>query len=96
VGGTVFSTGGAAASSVLSQLRASVLQKSVVRSHHFVAGFGAAILAATQSCYGGDVSAATRGMTRLADRTEPRPAEFEQYETIYELFRAACARRGYD
>ncbi len=95
VGGNVFSTGGAARSPVLSQLRASVLRRDVVRCKHATSAFGAAILAATKTLYGGDAAGAIRGMTRVCERFEPDRAASEQYEPIYRSFRDACARRGY-
>ncbi len=95
LGEQVFSTGAAAGSAVLSRLRANVLRKSVRRCQHAVAGFGAAILAARNSCYGGDLTAAIQGMTQVLDTVEPEGASSDLYDPIYRSFRQACARRGY-
>ena len=95
VGGKVFSTGAAAGSSVLSQLRANTLKRSVMRCQYPVAGFGAAILAATKSLYGGDLPAAIRGMTHVCEQVEPDRADCDRLEPIYQSFREACSRRGY-
>jgi len=54
VGKQVFSAGGAAASPVLSQLRANLLDRKVVRCANPTASFGAAILAAGTVLFGGD------------------------------------------
>jgi sugar (pentulose or hexulose) kinase len=95
VGDTVFSTGSAAASGVFSQLRANVLARAVARCEYPTSAFGAAILAATESLYGGDLTAAIRGMTRLAESYAPSRVMAERFTPIYTSFRAACARRGY-
>ena len=67
----VFSAGSAASSPVLSQLRADLLRRTVVRSAHPTASFGAAILAAGTVLYGGDLTAAIRGMTRISESYTP-------------------------
>jgi sugar (pentulose or hexulose) kinase len=95
VGDKVFSTGGAARSPVLSELRANVVRRNVVRCKYPVAAFGAAILAAAKTLYGSDVSAAIRGMTQVCDTFEPDRAASDRFEPIYRSFREACARRGY-
>jgi len=95
VGDTVFSTGSAAASPVFSQLRANVLTRAVARCQYPTSAFGAAILAATDTLYGGDLTAAIRGMTRICESYEPSRALAEGFGPIYTSFRAACARRGY-
>lgn len=54
VGNEVYSTGSAAGSPVLSQLRASILNREVRRCRYPVAAFGAGLLAASQVFHGGD------------------------------------------
>ncbi len=95
LGGEVFTTGSAAASPVLMQLRASVLKREVHRCCHPVSAFGAAILAASQPLFGGDVTSAIQGMTRVSESFRPETAMQGRYDEIYHSFRAACARRGY-
>jgi xylulokinase len=94
VGNEVFSAGSAAASPVLSQLRANVLNRSVVRSANPTASFGAAILAGGTVFFGGDLTAAMRNMSRVVKAYSPQPELVDQYEQVYQLFRAACARHG--
>jgi sugar (pentulose or hexulose) kinase len=94
VGNEVFSAGSAAASPVLSQLRANILNRNVLRSANPTASFGAAILAAGTVLFGGDLTAAMRGMTRVLESHAPQPQAVDQYEKVYTLFRAACARHG--
>jgi sugar (pentulose or hexulose) kinase len=95
VGGTVFSAGSAAASPVFSQLRAHVLTRAVARCQYPTSALGAAILAATDAFFGGDLTAAIRGMTRVCARYEPSRALAERFAPVYTSFRAACACRGY-
>ncbi len=95
VGETIYTTGGAAESAVFSQLRADALQKQVARCPHPTSAFGAAILAATGTIYGGDLNAAMKGMVRVCETFAPNPLASQELDRIYSLFRGACARRGY-
>ena len=95
VGDKVFSTGAAAASSGLSQMRSNILNRVVVRAQHGTAAFGAAILAASGTIHAGDVTGAIQAMTKVAESFEPVPAAAKRYDEIYRRFREACARRGY-
>jgi sugar (pentulose or hexulose) kinase len=94
VGDEVFSAGSAALSPVLSQLRANVLNRKVLRSANPTASFGAAILAATSVLFEGDLTAAIQGMTHVVESHAPQPEAVERFENTYQLFRAACARHG--
>jgi len=96
VGTEVFSAGGAAASPVLSQLRADLMNRTVVRCANPTASFGAAILAAGTALFGGDLTAAIRSMTRTLESHPPELEAVEKFEEAYQLFRAACARRGFE
>jgi len=95
VGKQVFSAGSAAASPVLSQLRANLLDRTVVLCANPTASFGAAILAAGTVLFGGELTAAIRSMTRILNSHPPELAAAEKFEKAYELFRAACARHGF-
>ena len=96
VGREVFSAGSAAESPVLSQLRANLLNRSVVRSANPTAAFGAAILAARTALFGGDLTAAVRSMTRIQASHLPERESVGKFEAAYQLFRAACARHGFE
>jgi D-ribulokinase len=91
IGDTVYSTGGAAGSRLLAQLRADVMGRTVVRMEQATAAFGAALLAWS----GGDICAAIRSMTKRAETVTPRPEMAAAYAEIYGLFRDACRQRGY-
>ena len=95
VGGEVFSTGSAASSPVLSQLRADVLGRDIILCRHPNSAFGAALLAAAATLFAGDLKSAIRGMTCVAARYSPDPNMADQYENLYAAFRSACAQRGY-
>ena len=96
LGKEVFSAGSAAASPVLSQLRANILNRTVVLSAHPTASFGAAILAAGTVLFGGDLTAAIRSMTRILESHPPELEAVEKFEKAYQLFRAACSRHGFE
>ena len=95
VGEEIYSTGSAAASPVLSQLRAHVLKRRVLRCRYPTSAFGAAILAASETFYGGDLKAAIKQMTKVCEHYDPDRAASEQCEGVYHLFRSTCTRRGY-
>lgn len=96
VGQDVFSAGSAASSPVLSQLRANILNRNVLRSANPTASFGAAILAASTVLFGGDLTSAIHSMTRVLERHAPQHRLVEKYAEAYRLFRAACARHGFE
>jgi len=95
VGDRVFSTGAAAKSHVLSQLRANVLGRIVVQSRYPTAAFGAAILAATGAVFSGKIFDAIQSMTSILGSHDPSADLVPAFDEIYRSFRAACARRGY-
>jgi xylulokinase len=95
VGDRVFSTGAAARSPVLSQLRANVLGSTVVQSRYPTAAFGAAILAATGAVFSGKIFDAIQSMTSILESHDPSVDLVPAFDEIYSSFREACARRGY-
>jgi xylulokinase len=95
LGDRVFSTGAAAKSPVLSQLRANVLGRSVAQSRYPSAAFGAAILAATGAVFSGNIFHAIQAMTSILQSCHPSTDLIPAFDEIYRSFREACARRGY-
>ena len=95
VGDIVLSAGGAASSPVLSQLRADVLNRTVVRTQYPFAAFGAAVLAGCDSCYSGDINGAIESMTSRAEEYPPQPDLRSEFDSIYLSFRELCAEMGY-
>jgi xylulokinase len=95
VGDTVFSTGAAAKSPVLSQLRANILARIVVQPRYPTAAFGAAILAATGAVFSGNIFHAIQSMTGILESYRPSADLVPAFDEVYRSFRGACARRGY-
>ena len=92
----VYSAGTACASDVVNRLRASVMDRCVLRAREPHASMGAAILAAAAVWFRGDVGGAIRQMVSIADQQEPESARREQYEELYAAFRESCRSRGWD
>ena len=95
VGDRVFSTGAAAKSPVLSQLRANVLDKTVIQPRYPTAALGAAILAATGTVFSGNIFHAIQSMTSILESYHPSAVLVPAFDAVYRSFRDACARRGY-
>jgi D-ribulokinase len=95
VGNKIFSTGSAAGSPVLSQLRANVLNRQVCRGRYPVAALGAAILAATQVFFDGNLQTAIPKLTQVFETFSPQESESPKFQKPYHDFRAACTRRAY-
>jgi len=93
VTGRVFSTGGAAGSTVLSRLRAAVLERPVCRSENSSSAFGAAVLAAAEFHQG--VANAVENMVKVAEQVDPDPERAAEWHDLYDAFRHACMDRGY-
>jgi len=96
VGDEIFSAGSAATSPVLSQLRANIMNRRVVRTAAPTASLGAAILAAATVFYGGNLIEAMGAMTRVVECFEPGRDPVGRWESVYHAFREACSRHGFD
>jgi D-ribulokinase len=94
VGESVFITGGGSHSLVWSQVRASVLGKTLVQPVVTDTAFGAAIIAAS-GCWFGSISQAARGMVRIARTIQPEPSWVSTYAERYATFVQELHRRGY-
>ena len=84
-----------AKSPVLSQLRANILGRTVVRPRYPTAAFGAAILAATGAVFSGNIFHAIQSMTGILENYSASGDVVPAFDEIYRSFRDACARRGY-
>jgi D-ribulokinase len=93
-GGRVFITGGGSKSKLWSQIRASALDKCLVKPAETETAFGAAVLAAS-GCWYATLSEAAGRMVRAAEIIEPVPAWREAYAEHYQRFFAALSARGY-
>ena len=94
VGERVYITGGGSKSRLWSRIRASVLGKRMVKPAVTDTAFGAAVLAAAATWYGGLGSAAS-SMVRVAETIDPEPAWREAYAERYAAFHQALEQRGY-
>jgi len=94
VGSPLYVAGGGARSEPWLRLRASVLQRTLVRPQVPEAAFGAAILAASRTAFEG-LTAAVRALVQADLQVEPDPTLGRAFEERYERFREECARRGY-
>jgi sugar (pentulose or hexulose) kinase len=86
--------GGANKAAAWLQIRADILQKTLLVPAHSGAAMGAAIIAAGGTIYQGIVPAA-RAMVRIVKRVEPRRELQSAYEERYNRFRVELQKRGY-
>lgn len=94
--GPVYSTGSASRSRVFSELRANVLNKPVIRCQSASAALGAAILAASSTFFGGNLSDAITCAITIESVTTPNTDLTARYEDLYCRFREDCRSKGYD
>jgi sugar (pentulose or hexulose) kinase len=94
IGHEIYVAGGANHSEAWLQLRADILQKTLLVPDAGGGAKGAAILAAAGTVYDG-IMAAAAAMVRIERRIEPRPALAAAYDERYAAFCAACRERGY-
>jgi xylulokinase len=87
-------TGGGARSQVWLEVRASVLNRQLVRPAVSETAMGAALLAASRVLYP-DLLEASRQMVTEDLRVDPRPEWLEPYQERYQQFVTACRERGY-
>lgn len=94
IGGPIHAAGGATRSAVWLQIRANILQKSLVVPVESGGAMGAAIIAAGGTVHEGIV-AASRAMVRLNPPVEPQAKRWAAYEERYARFCAELRHRGY-
>lgn len=94
VGERVYISGGGTRSRLWSQLRATILEKTLIQPVVSETAMGAALLAAC-GCWYGSVGRAAREMVREASRFEPERSLAESYTEKYGLFCAELRLRGY-
>ena len=91
----IYTSGGGAKSNIWLKIRASILNKVLIRSAVPEASFGAAILAGSRIAYT-DVSQAVKAMVKKDTVIEPEKDWVKIYETKYRKFRQACKALGYE
>lgn len=96
IGDEIYLAGGATESRAWVQIRADILQKTLLLPEVSGGAMGAAIVAAGGTLYApAGVVAAAKAMVRIAGRFAPRRALGDAYDERYARFRAACRERGY-
>ncbi len=94
VGDTVYTTGGGAKSFEWMQVRASILNRRIVRPENPECAMGTAAVAASRTLYS-DLESAVREMIKPGESADPEPDKLDIYNDHYRLFREDCAARGY-
>jgi sugar (pentulose or hexulose) kinase len=94
VSDSIHITEGGSRSALWSEIRASVLNKTLLRPKIGQAGMGAAILAA-RGVWFDSLGEAAKAMVQLEDEFHPNSDWIESYQNKYQLFVAELARRGY-
>lgn len=95
VGDKIYTSGGGNKSNPWLQIRADVLQKTLVKAKFTSAALGCAILAASRTFYT-CLKEATRNMVGEKTEIHPRSKYADLYEERYTYFRKLCRKRGYD
>jgi xylulokinase len=94
VGDTVYTTGGGAKSSEWMQVRASIMNRRIVRPVSPECAVGTAAVAASRTLFP-DLETAVQAMVKPGEAVEPDQTAIGIYNDHYQAFREACARRGY-
>src|SRR5690606_8584101 len=92
--GTIYTAGGGSQSDVWLKIRASVLNRPIVRMKHVSGAVGAAILAASRTHFQ-SVSEAVAAMTIVEKEVVPDPKLSSEYAGHYERFLETLAARNY-
>lgn len=95
VGEKIYTAGGGSKSGEWLQVRANILNKTLVRPKVVESAFGAAIVAASQTAYNSLIEA-TKRMVKVDLEVEPQPEKLKPYATKYRKFRDACRAIGYE
>ncbi len=93
VGDTVYTTGGGAKSLEWMRIRASALNRTLVRPAITESAMGTAVVAASRTIYH-SLTEASRKMVRRDVEVGPEPVLVEAYDQGYRAFRAECEARG--
>lgn len=94
IGNPLYTTGGGARSNLWMQVRATVLNRTLLRPKTSETAMGAALLAAS-GCWYSSLSAAAAHMVQIAHTADPNLAWLEIYQHKYAKFTAELRRRGY-
>jgi sugar (pentulose or hexulose) kinase len=94
VGNRIYSTGGGSKSIIWLRIRASMLNRQLVRPSSSETAMGAALLAATGAWFG-NLGKASRAMIRPDVSVDPETSLIQPYDEMYAVFCAQLRLRGY-
>ncbi len=94
VGERIYTSGGGSKSKEWIQIRADILNKTLVRPRIVESAFGAALISASAVLYEGFTEAA-QNMVQIDTIVNPDPERAEIYQERYRKFREECSIRGY-
>jgi xylulokinase len=94
VGQNIYITGGGTRTVEWSQIRANVLQKTLIQPESTESAFGAAVIAAS-GCWFRSIRRAAAALVRIARIIDPDPGLKPVYDERYAAFTDELARRGY-
>lgn len=95
VGEVIYVSGGGAKSNIWLRIRASILNKTLIRPKIPEAAFGAAILASSRIFFS-DISQAVKSMVSEDIVVHPDSSLIKVYDAKYRKFRQACRAIGYE
>ena len=90
----VFITGGAVKSKEWSQIRANVLNKTLLKPCVVEPAMGSAIIAASKILFT-NINEAARNMVRIEEEIKPEEDKVKIYEERYKVFKEECRKRNY-
>lgn len=90
----IYTAGGASNSDSWLQIRSDVLQKPVYKMKYVSGAVGAAIVAASTTCFK-DITEATIALTQAEKWVQPRTVLKQQYDDQYRLFLEIMKERGF-
>ncbi|AOT72638.1 FGGY-family carbohydrate kinase [Geosporobacter ferrireducens] len=90
----LFITGGAVKSKEWSQIRANVMNKTLLKPEIAEPAMGSAIIAASQTMFT-DITEAAKSMVRIGETIYPQPHKVKKYNEKYRIFLEECHQRGY-
>jgi sugar (pentulose or hexulose) kinase len=94
VDGPIRTSGGGSRNEAWLQIRADILERTLIKAAEASGAFGAAVLAASQTQFD-SLHAAAAAMVQTETITEPRPEYRGRYEAQYQRFKDELTKRGY-
>lgn len=90
----IFITGGGVKSKEWCQIRANILNKTLLIPEIWEAAMGAAILATSKTFYS-SLTEGVENMVKIKEKIEPKYGQEKTYEERYEMFKDKCREKSY-